>query len=90
MTSERAQNHHIVDAKQRVEANLPPNTGMLVIAMNASLIAADATQRATDHLSRLSGDYNVHVPGYSKAEARRNSEISGLVIPSEVYDRLRS
>lgn len=65
-----------------------PGTGMTVIAIAARLVEPGFEARLGAYLSRLAGDYGVHIPGRAKAEARARSQRDGLAIPAAVHRRI--
>ena len=65
-----------------------PGTGMTVIAIAPHLIDLDFEARLGAYVSRLAGDYGVHIPGRAKAEARARSQRDGLAIPAAVHQRI--
>jgi (2R)-3-sulfolactate dehydrogenase (NADP+) len=65
-----------------------PGTGMTVIALAPKLIDPDYESRLGAYVERLSGDYDVHIPGRAKAEARARSERDGIAISKSVHDRI--
>ena len=65
-----------------------PGTGITVIAIAPHLIDLDFEARLGAYVSRLAGDYGVHIPGRAKAEARARSQRDGLAIPAAVHQRI--
>jgi (2R)-3-sulfolactate dehydrogenase (NADP+) len=65
-----------------------PGTGMTVIAIAPRLIDPGFEARLARQLERLSGEYGVHIPGRSKAEARERALREGIEIPRAVHDRI--
>jgi (2R)-3-sulfolactate dehydrogenase (NADP+) len=65
-----------------------PGTGMTVIALAPKLIDPDYESRLGAYVERLSGEYDVHIPGRAKAEARSRSERDGIAISKSVHDRI--
>jgi (2R)-3-sulfolactate dehydrogenase (NADP+) len=65
-----------------------PGTGMTVIVLAPKLIDPDFESRLGAYVERLSGEYDVHIPGRAKAEARSRSERDGIAISKSVHDRI--
>lgn len=74
-----------VDAPPFTRGSESPGTGMLVIAMQPTLLDADFAGRLERHLDRLSGDHGVYIPGRS----RQTCTAATFTIPHDLHARLR-
>ncbi|HTV71729.1 MAG TPA: Ldh family oxidoreductase [Rhizobiaceae bacterium] len=77
-----------VDAPPWGAGSKGPGSGLFIVAIAPELIDPDFQQRVAAHLRRLAADYDVHIPGRSKAEARKTSEQEGIVISAELHAQL--
>lgn len=78
-----------VDAGSFVDGDHCPGTGMFVLAINPALIDENFPNRLGDQIMRLSQDYQVHIPGLSKAQTREKAAKAGLDIDDGMVQRLR-
>lgn len=65
-----------------------PGSGLFIVAIEPKLIDPDFEQRIAAHLRRLEAEYGVHIPGRSKAEARRRTKRDGITISTDLHSRL--
>lgn len=66
-----------------------PGSGLLVVAIEPKVLAADFEQRLSRQLDRLERDYGVHIPGKGKGEAARRAAREGIAVEAELVARLR-
>ncbi|MCP4200298.1 MAG: Ldh family oxidoreductase [Proteobacteria bacterium] len=78
-----------LDAPSFFEGDQCPATGLFVLAINPALIDPDFDSRMAAQVKRLSQDFDVHIPGRSKADAREKSKHDGILINEELVSRLR-
>jgi (2R)-3-sulfolactate dehydrogenase (NADP+) len=78
-----------LDAPSFLEGDQCPGVGMVVIAIQPSLLDARFGERLSAQLGRLRDDFNVFVPGFEKAEALQASRSAGLVVEVDLIERLR-
>ncbi|NMG46140.1 Ldh family oxidoreductase [Aromatoleum toluvorans] len=78
-----------LDAPSFLEGTQSPAVGMLVVAINPTVLDADFTSRLSAQLDRLHRDYKVFVPGYEKAEALRASSTNGMAVDEELIRKLQ-
>jgi len=79
-----------LDAPSFVSGNECPATGLFVLAINPMPADPSFAGRMARQLKRLSQDYKVHIPGLSKARARRRSVNDGIVIDDATMMRLQA
>lgn len=79
-----------LDAPSFVDGDECPATGLFVLAIDPGLIDAGFSARMTQQIDRLANDYNVHIPGYSKANALTRSMRDGIEVSDSMISRLQS
>ena len=79
-----------VDAPLLFEGEENSRTGLTIIVIDPTILAPDFPERLSRHLTRLSEDYGVHVPGRAKARARLESVRDGVEVPDGLLGRLKS
>lgn len=79
-----------LDAPSFTEGSETPGSGMFVLAIEPNIIQADFAPRLERHLTRLSNEYGVHIPGRAKRESRRRAAEGGLEIPLSVVEELEA
>ncbi|RST87080.1 Ldh family oxidoreductase [Aquibium carbonis] len=78
-----------LEAPSITQGNRSPGTGLLVIAIQPQAFGAGFEDRLAMHARRLESE-GVHLPGRSKAKARRQAASDGLLVCAEVLAQLRS
>lgn len=78
-----------LDAPSILEGGLNTGSGLTVIAIDPDAVDKDFAKRLAAQLTRLSGDFGVHIPGRAKAEARAKAELGGLELDPALEKRLR-
>jgi len=75
------------DAPDFRTGNRSPGAGLLVIAISPTLLDPDFAHRLDQHLDRLQ-KLGVHIPGQAKAEAERQADRHGVVLPNALRARI--
>ena len=79
-----------LDAPSFIEGDQCPGTGLLVLAIDPTPVEASFAGRLASQIKRLSQDFGVHIPGLSKAKARRQAASLGLDIGDALIARLEA
>ncbi len=79
-----------LDAPSFVEGDQCPASGLFVLAIDPALIDPEFPARMAAQIERLSHDYNVHIPGMSKAITRDRTAHDGIAVDDAMIDRLRA
>ncbi len=79
-----------LDAPSFFSGDRSPGSGLFVLAINPALIDPDFGRRMAAQIKRLDGDHGVHIPGLSKARARRQAEDRGIEIDDALLANLRA
>ena len=82
--------HWSLDAGSFIAGDRVPGTGLFVMAIDPSRATSGFQERLGDQLRRLSGEFNVHIPGTAKAAMRAKAVSEGLEIDDAMMERLRS
>jgi (2R)-3-sulfolactate dehydrogenase (NADP+) len=77
-----------LDAPAFMSGSESPGTGLFVLAIEPKLLDPDFDTRMAAQLHRLADNYGVHVPGLTKAAARRISREEGLSVPHTVHEAI--
>lgn len=77
-----------LDAPSFSEGSENPGTGLFVLAIEPKLIDPDFAQRLGAHLSRLTADYGVHIPGLKRHKAGQLSETQGIDADADVVKKI--
>jgi (2R)-3-sulfolactate dehydrogenase (NADP+) len=77
-----------LDAPHFTDGANSPGTGLFVLAIEPKLLDPAFEDRMKAQLTRLGGDYGVHIPGLGKAAARQKAEREGIAMPKTVHDRI--
>src|SRR5690606_36166038 len=65
-----------------------PGSGLLVIAIEPTLLDPQFVPRLDDQLHRLKENHNIHVPGETRGEAAADAACNGIDIEQALLDRL--
>lgn len=80
-----------IDAPAFHHGNACPGVGQLVIALDPARFAGDGFEpRLRTYLTRLQTDFDVHLPGQRKYEAREKAAQQGLLLENRVVEALKS
>ncbi len=78
-----------LDAPSIFEGDQCPATGLFVLAINPIIIDPDFNNRMAEQIRRLTEDYDMHIPGLSKADAREQIKSTGFLVDEEIIAQLR-
>ena len=79
-----------LDAPSFFDGSQCPGTGLFLLAINPAPVTQNFLSRMSAQIGRLASDFNVHIPGSSKASLRRSVAIEGIQIDNIHLDRLKS
>lgn len=79
-----------LDAPPGFSGARSPGTGLFIVAFDPDALARGFAERLAAQLARLSGEYGVHIPGRSKAEAAAKAAGDGLALDAALVRRLRN
>jgi (2R)-3-sulfolactate dehydrogenase (NADP+) len=79
-----------LDAPDFQAGDASPGAGLFVLALAPQLLADGFAARLSAQVDRLSGQYNVHIPGIDRTERQRQAEIAGIVLPRQLFDSISS
>ena len=80
-----------LDAPSFAEGEENPGVGLLLIAIDPSLLTDDSSARRIDaHLDRLSDEFGAYVPGKKRADNRARAAVDGIEIPEALFDSLNA
>lgn len=77
-----------LDAGSISEGSESPATGLFVLAIEPALLDPDFSGRMAEHISRLSDEYRIHIPGEARARARKDAALSGVAVPETIFQRI--
>jgi (2R)-3-sulfolactate dehydrogenase (NADP+) len=77
------------DAPNSIAGERSPGVGLVVIALNPTLLDPDFSERLDSHLQRLAA-LGVHIPGARKGVTAREAEISGVSLPLDLLERIEA
>lgn len=79
-----------LDAPSFTDGSESPGAGLFILAINPTVLQPDFGARLTRHLQRLSGQFDVHIPGKAKRARRLRASEEGIVVPASVVEALAS
>lgn len=79
-----------LDAPPFFEGDQCSGTGLFVLAIDPRPIDPDFAERMAAQIKRLHDDYDVYIPGLSKADSRRKAAIEGVDIDDDLLARLQA
>ena len=79
-----------LDAPSFVSGDKSPGSGLLVIAIEPTLLDPQFVPRLDDQLHRLKENHNIHVPGETRGEASADAARNGIDIEQALLDRLQA